>query len=154
MKKMIYVGVALIMAAASFTSCKKDTSFQKGKVVGKVNGKAYSSSYSANASYIGNILTIGTQGTVSGDIYPTQLMITFEQGVEGNAGTSDNMVVSGSKGADAFATHWDDVLVGSASGSIEVLNSSECKGTFSATVKTQSGSKTFEITDGKYWLDI
>jgi len=154
MKKMMSLGLGILALTISMSSCKKQTTFEKGKVVCNVDGKSYTSDFSANASYIGGILTIGSQGKVGSEILPTQIMFTFEEGTEGSVGNSENMVFSGSKGTDAFASHWDNELVGSVSGTIETINESECKGTFEATVKTQSGSKTFKITEGKFWLDI
>lgn len=153
MKKMIYLGLAVALVASTFTSCKK-TKFEKGTVMCKIDGKTYTSSYSANASVAPGILTVGTQGKTGSDIYPTQLSITFTEAQEGVVGTSDNMVVSGSKFTDTFATHWDSNLVGSASGELEIFTANECKGTFEATVKSEDGSKTFNITEGKFWLDI
>lgn len=159
MKKMMYPALGLMMMTLVATSCKKDTdetpTAQKGQVVFKMDGKNYSSAYSATATYVNpGILTVSSQGKLGSDIYPTQIMITFEEAVVGTAGTSQNMTVSGSKSADTWATHWDSNLVGSASGTIETLTDAECKGTFAATVKTESGSKTFDITEGEFWLEF
>lgn len=160
MRKMTYFGLGLMMISLVTVSCKKDDNSQtpvakKGEVVFKMDGKSYSSTYSATATYVSpGILTVSGQGKVGSDIYPTQIMITFEEAAVGTVGTSDNMTVSGSKSADTWATHWDSNLVGAASGDIETLNSAECKGSFTATVKTESGSKTFEITDGRFWLEL
>lgn len=155
MKRITSLALGVVACAALITSCKKNTNFEKGKVVFVLDGKAYTSAYSAQATYIQpGILTIATQGKTGSDIYPTQASITFEEAAEGVAGTSQNMVFSGSKAADTFASHWDSQLVGSVSGTIETLSATECKGTFAATLKTQNGSKTFEVTEGKYWLDL
>lgn len=159
---MKYLGLGLLMISFVATSCKKNDddedetpTAQKGEVVFKMDGKAYSSTYSATATYVSpGILTVSSQGKVGSDVYPTQIMITFEEAVVGTAGTSENMTVSGSKSMDTWATHWDSNLVGSASGAIETLTDAECKGTFAATVKTESGSKTFEITEGQFWLEF
>lgn len=152
MKKMMYLGFAVAFVASLLISCKKETTFEKGKVICKIDGKSYSSTYSAQPSMAPGVLTVGTQGKTGSDVYPTQLMITYKEAQEGIMGTSENMVISGSKFTDAFATHWDSELVGSASGELEVLNATECKGTFEGTVKTQDGSKTFNIKEGKFWL--
>lgn len=160
MKKMTYLALGLMMISFVATSCKKNDddetpTAQKGQVVFKMDGKNYSSTYSATASYVASgVLTVSSQGKVGSDIYPTQIMITFEEAAVGTAGTSENMTIGGSKATDTWATHWDSNLVGSASGAIETLNDTECKGTFAATVKTESGSKTFEITEGEFWLEF
>ena len=161
MRKMTYLGLGFMMISLVAVSCKKNTdddpsaTAQKGEVVFKMDGKNYKNTYSATANYVSpGILTVASQGKGGSDIYPTQIMITFEEAAVGTAGTSDNMTVSGSKATDTWATHWDSNLVGSASGAIETLSETECKGTFSATVKTESGSKTFEITEGQFWLEL
>lgn len=156
MKKTMYVCAALFALSAA-TSCKKNSpgSLQKGEVTFRMDGKNYSSTYSAVAVYVNpGVLNVTTQGKLGSEIYPTQLQVTFEQAAVGTPGTSDNLTVSGSRGADTYSTHWDSQLAGSASGAVETLTATECKGTFAATVKTQSGSKTFEISDGKFWLDL
>lgn len=154
MKKTLSIASLAFAIVLTAVSCKKSTTFEKGSIVFNLDGKTFSSKYSANATYMApGILSLMAQGNLSGDILPTQVQITFEEAVEGTSVGSDKLVIGGSKGADTFATHWDNQLVGSASGTIDVLNSDECKGTFEATMKTKGG-KAYKLTDGKFWLDL
>lgn len=153
MKKFLYLGAALLIGASSLTSCKKSTVFEKGDVSFKINGKTFSSTYSATATYQLGVLIVGSQGKVGSDIYPSQVQLTIENAAEGDI-IQDDLVISGSWGTDLFATHWDSDLVGSGTCNLEVFSESECKGTFSATVKSDDLSKTYQLTEGKFWLNL
>lgn len=150
--KSLILAALFLPSVIVFNSCKK-TNFEKGTLVCKINGKSFKSETPNGQVSFGALLISGV-GTVSGNPFPAQINITFEEGASNATGNNENSSLSGSLGTDVFATHWDGVLKGNFKGKIEVLTETECKGTFEATCKTEDGSETFEIKDGKFWLDI
>lgn len=149
----------LIMAIATFfTSCKKDeVTFEKGQINFKANGNAVNCTIGVTGQYtIGNTVTLsGTDQ--SGISMPKSLTVVLEDvsgaGTYDDAGTDQKKVVyTYSDGANVYATHWNDVLVGDASMTVEILTASEFKGTFTGTLKKQDGSASISITDGKAWV--
>jgi|GEM_PF-1374064 len=148
----------IVAIATSFTSCKKDeVTFEQGQINFKANGNVVNCTLGVTGQYtIGNTVTLS--GTAqSGTSMAKSLTVVIENasgtGTYDDTGINTEQVVfTYSDGANVYATHWNNVLVGDASMNVEILTTSEFKGTFTGTLKKQDGSASVSITEGKAWV--
>jgi len=152
MKKLAILLLAA-MPAIVFQSCKKSTAFEKGQISFKANG----SNVTCDIGVAGQLTfnnTITLSGTAQSGLTTKSINIVLPNAVMGvneSQESGDHLVITYSSMTDIYATHWDNDLVGAGSIDIEIMETNEIKGEFTATLKKQDGSGTVEITEGKAW---